>query len=226
MNLKALPLEERPRERLLRHGADSLSTIELIAILLGQGTQNRTVLQLAADLLSHFGSLQAVSDASVAEVTRVKGIGPAKAIQLKAAFALWQRIEEKGSGPLLRSPESVYEWIGAELASQKVEHLLLLLRNVRGHCFHREILSKGTLTELLVHPREIFHAAIRHQAHSLILAHNHPSGDPSPSQKDLEMTQILVSASRIVSIELIDHLIIGKNSYFSFSKEGILRSKY
>lgn len=222
MNLKSIPPAERPRERLSAQGSGSLSTVELLAILLGHGTRERSVLELASDLLSHFGSLEALADATLEELTSIKGVGKAKAVQLKAAFALWKRLEEKKQGTPLDSPKTVYEMVKEEMAAQKAETLLILLRDVRRLCIHREILFKGTLTELLIHPREIFHSAIRHRAHSLIIAHNHPSGDPSPSAKDREMTQLLHAAGRIVGIDLADHLIIGRTGYFSFYEAGSL----
>jgi len=223
--MKQLPPQERPRERLARYGSSVLSTIELLAILLSSGTQHRSVLQLSADLLARFGSLQALSEATLEELKEVKGIGNAKAVQLKAAFGLWKRLEEKNPGTLLDTPQKAYELIHPEISSQKTEMLFIVLRDVRRACLYKEILSKGTLTELLVHPREIFHTAIRHQAHTLIIAHNHPSGDPSPSPRDHEMTQILLAASKIVGIELTDHLIIGSSGYFSFFEQGLLGKK-
>lgn len=226
MNLKSIPTSERPRERMALHGVEALSSIELIAILLGSGTQKRSVLELAADLLAHFGSLHALADSSLEELKQVKGIGTAKAIQLKAAFALFNRIEQKKADPILDTPEKVYALIRSELANQKIEMLMVILRNVRGVCIHREIIAKGTLTELLIHPREIFHTAIRHRAHTVIIAHNHPSGDPKPSNRDLEMTQILIAASKVVGIELTDHLIVGKEQYYSFYELGLLGERY
>lgn len=225
MNLKALPAEERPRERLAHLGSDTLSTIELIAILLGSGTQRRSVLELASDVLGHFGSVQELAEASLEELQQVKGIGQAKAVQLKAAFALLHRIEGKPPRQILDAPEKVYSLIRVELSRQKVEMLLVVLRDVRKMYLHREIISRGTLTELLLHPREVFHLAIKHRAHSLIIAHNHPSGDPSPSLRDKEMTQLLVAASRVIGIELADHLIIGADAYYSFYQNGWLGNR-
>ncbi len=222
MNLKALPEEERPRERLMQHGSEALSTCELLAILLTSGTQNRSALELAADLLSTFGSLQTLQEASITELKQVKGIGNAKAIQLKAAFALLQRLEQKKLGASLLSPEAVYRYIKSHFFSQKVEQLLIVTRDVKRNCTHAEVIAKGTLTELPVHPREIFHTAIRHQAHTFILAHNHPSGDPTPSIQDHEMTSQLLAASRLIGIELADHLILGRDTYFSFFEKGLL----
>ncbi len=221
--MKALPPRERPRERLSRYGTEVLSAIELLAILLGSGTPDRTVLQLAAGLLETFGSLQALASASLSELQQVKGIGQAKAIQIQAAFALSRRIEETAHESLVDEPEKVYQLIQPQLTRSEVELLVVVLRDVQRKCLHQEVIGKGTLTELLIHPREIFHTAIRHRAHSVIIAHNHPSGKPHPSAKDLEMTRLLAQAGAVVGIELSDHLIIGKEGYVSFYKAGLLR---
>lgn len=226
MSLKSLPLEVRPRERLARLGAPALSSVELLAILLGSGTRKRTVLELAADLLAHFGSLQKLVDASLKELQQIPGIGSARAIQLKAAFELFHRLEGQGEKTVLDTPQKVYALIRSAFVQQKSEMLLLLLRDVKRSLLHQEVIAKGTLTQLLMHPREIFHVAIRHLAHSVIIAHNHPSGDPTPSTPDLEMTQILFQASQIVGIELSDHLIIGRSSYFSFYEKGLLKKAH
>lgn len=225
MNLKQLPPQERPRERLARYGIHALSTIELLAILLGSGTENRSVLELAADLLSHFGSLNRLADATLKELREVKGIGEAKALLIQAALGLGGRFDPKGEPLVLDSPEKVYQSVRHELGSQKVEVLWVFLRDVRKGCIHREAIAKGTLTELLMHPREIFHLAIRHRAHSLIIAHNHPSGDPSPSTQDLKMTDLLAAAGRVVGIELSDHLILGEGRFVSFFQQGWIGSK-
>ena len=163
MIVKDLPAEERPRERLARYGAEALSSVELLAILLGSGTQNRPVLHLAAELLAHFKTLDALADASLTELKAVKGIGSAKAIQLKAAVALFRRLDEKKEGCALDSPQKVYELISPELVHQKIETLMVILRDARRRLIHKEIISKGILSELLVHPREVFHEAIRHR---------------------------------------------------------------
>ncbi len=220
MSLKELPVEERPRERLTRLGAQALSSVELLAILLGHGTQKRSVLELAADLLKQFGSLKKLAEASLIDLRKVNGIGEAKAIQLKAAFSLFQRLEEGPSRTPLYSPEAVYSLIQSELMSQSVEVLMVVLRNVRRECIHREMIAKGTLTELLMHPREIFHVAIQHRAHSLIVAHNHPSGHPEPSQSDLQITKLLEAAGKLVGIELADHLIVGSGRFVSLWRTG------
>ena len=227
MNLKSLPPQDLPRERLARYGSAVLSTIELLAILLGSGTKKRSVLELAADLLGHFGSMNTLAEATLEELKQVSGIGEAKAVQLQAVFALLSRFEPEEQKLLLDTPETVYALIRNELGEKKVETLMIILRDARKCYVHREIISKGTLTEVLMHPREIFHLAIRHRAHSLIIAHNHPSGDPTPSTRDLEMTQVLATAGRVVGIELSDHLIVGRNGFTSLWQKGLLaRSQY
>ncbi len=216
--IKTLPLEERPRERLSRFGACALSTIELLAILLGSGTRNRSVIQLATDLLSHFRSLRALSEASIQELQEVKGIGLARAIQLHAAFALSGRKEEPET-QIFNTPEKVYAFIRSELEMQKTEALLVILMDVRLQCIHREILSKGTLTELLFHPRDVLHLAIKHRAHSMIIAHNHPSGDSTPSKEDFEMTKFLSMGCKLMGICFLDHLILGRKNFVSLARD-------
>lgn len=215
-SIKTLPPQERPRERLYRFGSDALSSIELLAILLGSGTRSKSVLELAQDLLSHFSSLQSLMEASVQELQEVKGIGLAKAIQLHAAFALSERVKSI-EFPILDTSEKIYFFVREELTKQKVEVLMVLLLDVRKRCIHREILSKGTLTELLLHPREIFHVAIKHRAHSIVLVHNHPSGDPTPSCRDKDFTEKLILSSKLIGISIVDHLIIGNRIFFSFA---------
>lgn len=220
MTIKTLPLQERPRERLANSGSEALSTIELLAIVLGSGTKNRSVLQLAADLLSHFGSVKTLSEASLEELREVKGIGMARGVQLLAAFALSSRIEVEPERQPLDRPEKIYDLIRADLATQKTEMLMVIMLDVRRCLIHREILSVGTLTEVATHPREIFHAAIRYRAHSIVIAHNHPSGDPAPSLRDLEITRLLCSAGKVIGIEVFDHIIVGKDRFSSLRQKG------
>lgn len=222
--MKAIPRQERPRERFARYGSEAVSTIELLAILLGSGTKNLPIMQLSTQILSHFGSLKNLSEANLRELKQVKGIGTAKALQLQAAFQLLKRFQEEPEKISLRSPQAVYELIRSDLQEKKREVLLLILRDVKRQLIHKEILSQGTLTELLIHPREIFHVAIRHLAHSVIIAHNHPSGDPTPSLRDLDATQKLIHAGKLLGIELMDHLIVGKNCFISLYEKGFFSS--
>jgi DNA repair protein RadC len=153
----------------------------------------------------------------------VKGIKMAKAIRLMTAFALGKRIQSAPNNRfLIDSPEKAFYEISQEIQEEKIEVLYLLLRDARKSLVHKEAIGRGILDKVIMHPREIFHSAIRHRAHSLIIGHNHPSGDPNPSNSDLEMTQILRSAGRLIGIPVVDHLIVGRDGYFSFWQKGLL----
>jgi DNA repair protein RadC len=223
IRIQDLPLQERPRERFVEKGAGALSSAELIAILLGSGTQERSALVLAAALLVDFGSLERLADASLQELLSVKGIKMAKAVRLMTAFALGKKIQPKPlDRSLIDSPEKAFYEISQAIGGEKIEVLYVLLRDARKALLHQEAIGRGILDEVIMHPREVFHSAIRHRAHSLIIAHNHPSGDPSPSHSDLEMTHTFRSAGRMLGIPVIDHVIVGRDSYFSFWKKGLL----
>jgi DNA repair protein RadC len=223
MNLSKLPAQERPRERLLKWGPEALSLTELLAILLSTGTKNRSVLELSQEMVMRFGSLQALLEASIEELMEVKGIGPAKAIQLKAAFGIALKTHQKtfvAQDPI--HAKEAYELVRHELAGQKQEMLMVVLKDIKGRLIGLEKVSIGTLSDVLIHPREIFFPAVRHKASSMILAHNHPSGDPTPSNADLELTKHLIRSSRIMGIHLDDHLIIGSSSFISLRESGLL----
>lgn len=223
LTVRSLPQEERPRERLMKEGADALSVAELLAIVLGSGYRGKPVHHLAQELLASFGSLEALMDASIEELCQTKGLGIAKAIQLKAASALGLRSARGQSGrpPRLGTPEEAYRWIGQQLEGLSQEVLVVLLLNGKQELIRHERVGQGTLSRVLVHPREVFLPAIRHKAAGLILAHNHPSGDPTPSQEDLQITRQLQEAGAILDIPLHDHLIIGRGSYVSLRERGL-----
>jgi DNA repair protein RadC len=222
MTIRDLPAEDRPRERLARHGAAALSSVELIAILLRTGSKKRSALQIASDLLTHFETVEKLSEATLEEIKQIKGIGFAKAVQLQAAFSLFKRVPFRSAEKVcIDSPEKAFSEL-ALLGEEKSEVLAVLLRDTRRNLIHKEIISRGTINQVLMHPREVYHVAIRHRAHSLIVAHNHPSGDPSPSTSDLEMTHHLRSAGGVIGIPLADHLIIGQGTFFSFRQKGLL----
>lgn len=222
--LRQLPLELRPRERLERQGVDSLSVAELLAIVLGSGTQGKSVLHLSEELLVRFGSLERLCEASLVELMEIKGIGKAKAIQLKAVFGIaWKyRDAVLTDRQMITSSEQAYALAKQEIAREKQEVLLVILRDVRGRWIHQESVLKGTLSEILVHPREVFYPAVRYKAHSLILAHNHPSGDPTPSEADIALTRTLLQAGRTMGIALDDHLIVCPHSYTSLREKGYI----
>lgn len=222
-SMHALPATERPRERLLQSGAETLSAAELIAIILGSGTRGKSVLQLAQEVMMHFETLDRLSQATVAELCQLKGLGKAKALQLTAAFGLMRRLQRIQAPPKcrLQTPSQAYLLVKDELEEEKRELFLVLLQDVRRHFLRREIVAVGTLSHILVHPREVFYPAIRHKAASLVLVHNHPSGDPTPSAQDRHLTATLIEAGRLIGIPVADHLVIGKGRYFSFREEGM-----
>lgn len=219
-----IPLDERPRERLVREGIDALSLSELIAIILCTGTKGKSVLELSQEIVSHFGGLKDLLQASVEELMEIKGVGRAKAVQLKAAFgiALKSLKPSLSAKYRIQSAAEAYDLIKGEFHEQPQEILVVILRDVKGALIHTQKIAIGTLSEVLVHPREVFHLAVRHKASSLIIAHNHPSGDPSPSKADLELTRILLKSSEVMGIGLSDHLIIGAHTYVSLRSRGHL----
>lgn len=221
MNLHNIPQQERPRERLVRHGVDALSLTELLAILLVTGTRGKSVLELSHEIIAKFGTVQKLLEASVSELCEVKGVGKAKAIQLKAAFGITLKISEsKPPAKIGMSTEDAYALVKHDLSHQSQEILVVILKDIKGRLITHETISVGTLSEVLVHPREVFYPAVRHKASSFILAHNHPSGDPTPSAADLELTRHLIKSSRIMGIGLEDHLIIGSDRFVSLKDAG------
>lgn len=220
-----IPKEDRPRERLLYFGDGALSLTELLAICLGSGRKGFSVLRLAEELLATFGGLGSLLEAPVQALTNIKGIGPAKAIQLKAIFALAKRSQALGCGTKfpVATAEDAYTFIRPRLEKEKKELAYLLLRDSKGAIFHTELVAMGTLTEVLIHPREIFFEALSRRAFSMILAHNHPSGDCTPSKTDIELTYVLASSGKLLGIPLDDHLIIGHSTFTSMFERGYIK---
>ncbi|MFI5334159.1 MAG: DNA repair protein RadC [Chlamydiales bacterium] len=222
--MRNVPVHDRPRERLLRFGSQALALPELLAIFLGTGTRDKSVLLLAQELVLKFGGIHGLLDASVEELKEIKGIGDAKAVQLKAVFAIAERAVKSSEPlkPLIRAPEDAYEVVCDLIREAKQEMILVLLRDAKGKMFHQEMVGMGTLSEVLFHPREIFHPAVKHKAFSIIVVHNHPSGDPTPSESDLELTRLLLHSSRVMSIALEDHLIVAQEGFVSLRERGFL----
>jgi len=220
--LAALPESERPRERLLSHGVEALSLVELIALCLGSGTKGKSVLTLSHELLAHFGSINALLEASIPQLQEIKGVGQAKAIQLKAIFGIVKQYTKPvGVAKFaVKSPQDVVDFLKYRLVRQKNEEVVILLRDVKGFIFHDQVIARGTLSDVLIHPREVFYPAIEHRAYSLIIAHNHPSGDPKPSKKDIQVTRLLKQTGQIMGIRLDDHIVVGRVSTFSFYEQG------
>jgi DNA repair protein RadC len=213
MRLKDQPVSERPRERLVEHGADALSHAELIAILLRTGLRGANAVEIGRQLLQKFGTLQALAQASITDLKKVKGIGRDKAVTLVAAFALARKMagELQHESPVLDNPENVVRLLREKNLVKNVETLQVLLLNTRHRLIRVvEEITDGTLDTLLVHPREVFRSAIAANAAAVVLAHNHPSGDPTPSEADIKVTRDLIRAGQLLKIEVLDHIIIGR----------------
>ena len=209
-----LPAHERPRERLAAEGAEALGNSELIAILLRTGLQGKSALVIGQELLAQFQTFERLAQASVDELCGVKGIGRDKAVTLKAAFTLARRMaaELRAERPLLDSPERISDWLREDFPATGVERLVVLLLDTRRRLIRVEELAHGTLNEIHVHAREVFRAAIAANAAGIVLAHNHPSGDPTPSDADIKVTRDLIRAGQVLKIEVLDHVIIGRRT--------------
>jgi DNA repair protein RadC len=214
IRIKDLPRTERPRERLAELGADALNHFELIAILLRTGTKGRSAIEIGQELVSHFKSLDALARASLDELSRVKGVGRDKAIALQAAFTLARRMarELQGEAPLLDTPERIADLLREENRKYDVEQFQAVLLNVRRKLIRVDLISQGILDSILVHPREVFKAAISANAACVVLVHNHPSGDPTPSDADIRATRDLIRAGQLLKIEVLDHVILGRRA--------------
>ena len=212
LRLKDQPAGERPRERLVARGPDALTHAELIAILLRTGLKGANVVRVAQNILLKFGSLNALALATVDELKQISGVGPDKAATLVAAFALARRMEQerRGESPVLDNPATVVNLMREENRLGNVESFQVLLLNVRKKLIRLEKISQGLLDTILVHPREVFRAAIVANAAGIVLVHNHPSGDPAPSEADIKVTRDLIRAGQLLKIEVVDHVIIGR----------------
>ena len=222
--VRDLPIEERPRERLQKVGVDNLSTQELLALIIEKGGKGQSVLTLAQNLLAHFGNLNNIKNASIEELKKVKGIGFATACKLQAAFKLGEKAESQITkyGEKIGGPEDAFNLLKNEIGNKKKESFYILSLTTRNNLISVDKVSTGTLSASLAHPREVFIPAIKNSASSVIIAHNHPSGDPQPSEDDLAITKRLVEAGKILGIEVIDHIIVTKYGYFSFKDKGLI----
>lgn len=224
--VKDLPLEERPREKLIAKGAKALSNAELLAILLRTGTKEDSVMRVAEKLLIAYkdSGLAAIAQLSLREFGKIKGIGKVKAITVLAALELGTRLAESPSRGrwTVRSPKDVADYVMARLRYESKENFIIMLLNTKNHVLATPTISVGSLSASIVHPREIFREAIHHAAASIILIHNHPSGDPSPSKEDIVVTENLVKAGQLMDIAVLDHIIIGDNRYTSLKEKGII----
>ncbi|QPA30230.1 RadC family protein [Thermaerobacillus caldiproteolyticus] len=222
--IRDVPKESRPRERLVMNGPESLADHELLAILLRTGTKEESALQLAHRLLHHFEGLRQLKDATIEEMTSLKGIGTAKAIQILAALELGRRISRLSyhGRYVIRSPEDGAKYVMNDMRFLSQEHFVAIYLNTKNQVIHRKTVFIGSLNASIVHPREVFKEAIKRSAASIICAHNHPSGDPTPSREDLEVTKRLVECGRMIGIEVLDHLIIGDQKFISLKEKGYM----
>ena len=228
LKIREMPRDERPREKLAAHGAAALTSPELIAILLRTGRRGANAVEVARQLLEKYGSLTGLTRCTVDELRKVKGIGPTKAVQLVAAFGLGHRLaRETLSKQKIDSPELVNELVGPEMRRLRKESLRVILLDTRYHLIRVEEVSIGSVNESIAHPRDIFRPALVSSAYAVIVVHNHPSGDASPSQTDHSLTRRLAEAAELLQIKLLDHIIIGapteeRAGYFSFKEAGVL----
>jgi DNA repair protein RadC len=221
--MRHVPIEDRPRERLARHGSPSLSSRELIAILLGTGTRGRGALEVADDLLLPAG-LRGLAGRSLPELTRERGLGRAKAARLLAALELGARLasEGRGAAPSFRNAAEAGRFLLPRYGPRPVETFGILALDVRHRLKREVVISTGCLTSSLVHPREVFQEAVMCRAAALLLFHNHPSGDAEPSAEDLSLTRRLAAAGALMGIEVLDHLIVGAGRFVSLKDRGVL----
>jgi len=223
--MKLLPADDRPREKLIEYGPDILSNSELLAILIRTGTTERSALDIARELTDNGGLYSNIAQArSVADLSKIKGLGPAKAATILAAVELGRRVA--GADPQkkvkLSSPEACVSYLMPRMRYEQQEKFLVLLLDSKNQLLKCQQVSEGTLNASVVHPREVFAPAMLHRAACVLAAHNHPSGDPAPSIEDRKLTQALEATGTVMGIPLLDHIIIGDGRYFSFRENGYL----
>ena len=218
--IKDLPKVERPREKLIKYGPEKLSNSELLAILLRSGKKGENVVELANKILKRFRS-DKLSHLTFDELKDYPGLGQAKACEIVACFELGKRLLKGKKARIYLKPKEVWEEL-KDIRNNKKEHFVIFYLDSRNQEIKREIISIGSLNANLVHPREVFEPAVRSLAAQIILAHNHPSGDPEPSEDDITVTKRLIEAGKIMGIEVIDHIIIVKNGYFSFKEKNLI----
>jgi DNA repair protein RadC len=222
--IKELPAEERPREKLLKYGEEILSNAELLALIISTGKRDRTAVELSQDILNYFGGLRSLVSLSIEEITEIKGFGLAKATKLRAVIELSKRLyaSRKEDKKVIKSPQDVAELLMPEMRFLKQEIFKIVLLDVKNQLIAIPQISKGGLSSSIVHPREVFKEAIRRSSAAIILAHNHPSGIPEPSNDDIKISKRLIDSGKIIGIDVLDHVIIGDDRYISMKEEGII----
>ncbi len=224
LTIKEMPEDERPREKLIKYGAENLSNAELLALIIRVGNKNRTAVELSQDIYNKFGGLKALNYLTVKQLKEMKGIGTAKAVQIRSVVELSKRIaslnrEEKD---IIKSPGDVVQLLMPELRYLTQEVFKLILLDIKNQIISIPLISKGGLSSSIVHPREVFKEAIKHSSAAMILAHNHPSGIPEPSRDDINITKKLIDAGKIIGIDILDHIIIGDGIFVSMKEKGFI----
>ncbi len=225
MNIRQLPNEEKPREKLLKEGKEKLSITEILAIIIGSGTGDRSALDLASEIIAMDSSgIRFLADCKPEELTRIKGIGPAKACDILAAVELGKRIATvpKEKTVRIESSSDIAGIFMEKMRYYKKEHFVNLMINAKGQIIEETEVSVGDLCSSTTHPREVFVDAVRRSAGSVVFVHNHPSGDPSPSDMDIVTTKRLMQAGEILGIPVLDHIVIGDGCYVSMRAEGMI----
>ena len=224
--VRDLPKEVRPREKLLQYGASALSDIELLAILLRTGTTSKSVLHLAEDVLAQYKDkgLAAIMHISPQDIASIHGIGLAKAATVVAAVELGRRLSERAARTLekVEGPEDVARYVIPSLRFEQKEHFLAMFLDIRNRILALSTISVGSLTSSIAHPREVFREAIRYSAASVILVHNHPSGDPAPSREDIQLTKQMMKAGEIMGIPVLDHVVVAGDNFLSLKEANCL----
>ncbi len=224
LTIKDLPEDERPREKLRAHGVEQLSVGELLAIVIGSGTPTETAVGLADRLLISFGGLRGLLQAGAVELMEIRGIGLAKAAQICAALEIGRRIAVLSPEvrQAVNTPSDVSKMLMPQMRYMDKEHFQVLFLNTKNQLLGKKVVSIGSLNASIVHPRELFRESIRYGSAAVILVHNHPSGDPTPSQEDLTMTRRVAEGGRLLGIEVLDHVIIGDNRFVSLKERGLM----
>ena len=225
--VRDLPKEERPREKLLAAGAAALSNTELLAVLLRTGVREGSVLRVAEEVLTLYREkgILAIAQMGARELSAIKGVGPAKAATILAAVELGRRLamKEAARRTIVHGPADAAHYAMPRLRFESKEHFAVLLLNTKNHVLAMPVISVGTLSASIVHPREVFQAAISHAAASMILVHNHPSGDPTPSSEDIAVTRRMVEAGKVMDIPVLDHIILGDDKFISLKEKGMIQ---
>lgn len=219
IKLKDLSKEDKPREKLIKYGPGVLKNYELLSIILGKGTKKEDVFSIATKTIEEYGSKAVINETDVKRIQQLLGLGEVHACQIVACFELGRRLFGKAKEVYIRTPENAFQYL-AEMRNLNKEYFRGLYLDVKNKLIHDEIITIGTLTSNLIHPREIFQPAIQYSAVGLILVHNHPSGDPTPSEDDINITKQIIEAGACLEIDVVDHIIIGRNKFVSLKNKG------